>query len=132
MIRGLGATIAAVKGPYATAIIVVALVLAAWALVLLLANRQPRLPLLVGGAVLELMLLGFLVGGIVAMTQTSHEFARAEFVGYLLATAVIPPGAAAWALGEKSRSGTAVLFVAFLITPVMVLRVQQVWAGPVG
>jgi hypothetical protein len=44
----------------------------------------------------------------------------------------IPPLAFYWASGEKSRSGTLVIALAFLITPVMVLRVQQVWAGSVG
>jgi hypothetical protein len=53
-------------------------------------------------------------------------------VGYLLACLAIPPLAFYWASGEKSRSGTLVIALAFLITPVMVLRVQQVWAGSVG
>jgi hypothetical protein len=35
-----------------------------------------------------------------------------------------------WAWEEKSRSGTLVIAFAFLLMPVMVLRVQQVWAGP--
>jgi hypothetical protein len=121
-----------VTGPYATAIIVVALALAAWALVLVVANRAPGLSLQIGAAVLEAMLLGFLVGGIVQMVRSSHDFARAEFVGYLLGCVVIPPLAVGWAWAERSRSGTAVLAIAFLVMPVMVLRVQQVWAGPVG
>ena len=81
---------------------------------------------------MELMLVVFLVGGIVQMVGSDQTFARAEFVGYLLGCVAIPPIAAIWASGEKSRAGTAVIAVAFLITPVMVLRVQQVWAGPVG
>ena len=64
---------------------------------------------------------------------SSHrEFARAEFVIYLLACVAIrrpPPGGGG---GERGRAGTAVLAVGFLIMPVMVIRVQQVWAGPVG
>lgn len=119
-------------GPYATAITVLALVLAAWALVLVAANRTRRLPLLAAGAVLEAVLLGFVVGGIVQMLGSDRHFARAEFVGYLLGALAIPPIAALWAWGEKTRAGTAVIALAFLITPVMVVRVQQVWAGPVG
>jgi hypothetical protein len=121
-----------VTGPYATAIVVVALLLAAWALVLVAANRPQGVPLLAGGAVLEALLVGFLVGGIVQMVASEHHFARAEFVGYLLGCVAIPPIAAVWASEERSRAGAAVLALAFLITPVMVLRVQQVWAGPVG
>jgi hypothetical protein len=123
------ATIAVVTGPYATAIMAVALVLAVWAFVLILANRPPGATLLAGGAVLEALLVGFLVGGIAQMAGSHRHFARAEFVIYLLACVAIPPAAAAWAWGERSRAGTAVLAVGFLIMPVMVIRVQQVWAG---
>ena len=122
----------AVTGPYALAITGVALLLAAWAFGLVVVNRQPRIALLAGAAVLEALLIGFLVGGIAQMLGSHRVFARAEFVIYLLACVAIPPAAAAWGLGERGRAGTAVLAAAFLIMPVMVLRVQQVWAGPVG
>ena len=123
---------AVVTGPYAIAIMAVALLLAAWAFGLVLANRPPGAPLLAGGAVLEALLIGFLIGGIAQMIGSHREFARAEFVIYLLACVAIPPAAAWWGWGERSRAGTAVLAVGFLIMPVMVIRVQQVWAGPVG
>jgi len=111
---------------------VVALVLAVWAFGLVLANRPPGVLLLAGGMLLEALLIGFLIGGIVQMVGSHRAVARAEFVGYLLACVAIPPAAAAWAWGERSRAGTAVLAVGFLIMPVMVIRVQQVWVGPVG
>jgi hypothetical protein len=110
----------------------VALVLAAWTFGLVVANRPPGVPLLAGGAVLEVLLVGFLVGGIAQMIGSHRHFARAEFVIYLLACMAIPPAAAAWGWGERGRAGTAVIAFAFLIMPVMVIRVQQVWAGPVG
>jgi hypothetical protein len=127
-----GARITVVTGPYAVAIMVVALVLAAWAFGLVLANRPPGVALLAGGAVLEALLVGFLVGGIVQMLGSHRHFARAEFVLYLVASMAIPPAVVAWGWGERSRAGTAVVAVGFLIMPVMVIRVQQVWAGPVG
>ncbi len=119
-------------GPYAVAIMVVALLLAAWALGLVLANRRPGVALLAGGAVLEVLLIGFLVGGIVQMLGSHRAFARAEFVLYLVACVAIPPAAVAWSLGERSRASTGVVALGFLIMPIMVIRVQQVWAGPVG
>ena len=119
-------------GPYAVAIMVVALVLALWAFLLVLADRPPGAPLLAGAAVLEALLIGFLIGGVAQMLSSRHQFARVEFVLYLVASVVIPPAAVAWAWGERTRAGTAVLAVGFLIMPVMVLRVQQVWAGPGG
>jgi hypothetical protein len=121
-----------VTGPYSIAIMVVALVLAVWALALAALNRRPGVALLVGTALLEAMLVVFLVGGIVQMVGSHHSFARAEFVVYLLGTVAIPLLAYLWAWGEMSRTGPLVLAVAYLITPVMVIRVQQVWAGPHG
>lgn len=114
------------------AITVVALLLAAWALVSAASNRPPSLLVLAAGLVLEVLLLGFAVGGVVQMAGTNRPFARVEFVGYLLGVVAILPLAFYWAWGEKSRSGTVVIALAFLIMPVMVLRVQQVWAGSVG
>ena len=119
-------------GLYASGIVVVSLLLAAWAIGLVLCNRPPAVPLLSGAAVLEALLIGFLIGGIVQMAGSYREFARAEFVGYLLACVAILPAAFVWGWGERSRSGTTVLAVAFLIMPIMVYRVQQIWTGPVG
>lgn len=119
-------------GIYATAITVVALLLAAWTLVSAASNRPPSLHVLAAGLVLEVLLFGFAVGGVVQMAGTDRPFARLEFVGYLLGCVAILPLAFYWAWGEKSRSGTVVIALAFLIMPVMVLRVQQVWAGSVG
>jgi len=120
-----------VTGPYAAAVVVVSLLLAAWTLVLVVLDRPPSLPILGGAVLLELMLLVFAVGGVVQMIGSSHAFARWEFVGYLLACLLVPVAAVGWGWGEKTRSGTAVIAVGFLLVPVLVLRVQQVWAGPV-
>lgn len=119
-------------GTYATAITVVALFLAAWTLIGAAANRPRGVGLLASGLVLEALLVGFVIGGLVQMAASDLDFARAEFVMYLLGALAIPPAAFVWAWGEKSRAGTAVIALAFLITPVMILRVQQVWAGSVG
>jgi hypothetical protein len=34
-----------------------------------------------------------------------------------------------WALGERSRAGTAVLVVAGIVVPVLVLRLDQIWTA---
>ena len=78
----------------------VALLLAAWAIGLMLANRLPGAPLLAGGAVLEALLIGFLIGGIAQLAGSDRHLARAEFIAYLVACVVIPPAAAAWAWGS--------------------------------
>ena len=100
-----GARMAVVTGPYALAIMAVALLLAAWAFGLVLANRPPGTPLLAGGAVLEALLIGFLIGGVAQMIGSHRAFARAEFVIYLLACVAIPPAATAW--GGGSGAGQA-------------------------
>ncbi|MSO28125.1 MAG: hypothetical protein EXQ60_08755 [Candidatus Nanopelagicales bacterium] len=116
-------------GWYATTIIVMSLVLVAWTCILFLTRRAPDLVLAFGGVLLELLLLGFVIGGIVQMVGSDRDFARAEFVGYLITCLAILPAAFLWARGEKSRAGLAVVAVVFLVLPILILRVQQVWAG---
>jgi hypothetical protein len=121
-----------VTGPFANAIIILSLVLAVAAFVLAIANRTRPIAILVGAVILEVMLLAFLVGGIVQMIGSDQDFARAEFVGYLLACAAVVPAAVWWAWGEPTRASMVVVGVAFLIMPILVVRTQQVWAGPVA
>jgi hypothetical protein len=121
-----------VTGPFATAIIVASLLLSLWALVLVIADRPPGRPLWFALGGLEVLLLVFLVGGIVQMLGSDREFARLEFVLYLLACAAVVPAAAWWVRGEVSRAAAGVLAVVLLVLPVMIVRVQQVWAGSGG
>jgi len=121
-----------VTGTYAAAITAFALLVAAWALVSAAWGRSRGLLFLAAGTVLEVLLLVFAIGGVVQMVGSDREFARAEFVGYLLGSLAIPPLAFFLGWPERSRFGTVVIALAFLITPVMVLRMQQVWAGSVG
>lgn len=119
-------------GLFATIIIVASLLLAAWCVVQLIANRPPGRPLWLALGVLELLLLAFLVGGIVQMVGDDHDFARLEFVLYLLGLAALLPLAGWWVKDERSRAAAGVLLVVLLVVPVMVVRVQQVWAGSGG
>lgn len=119
-------------GLFATIIIVVSLALAAWCAVQLIANRPPGLPLWGALGVLELLLLAFLVGGVVQMVGDDRDFARLEFVLYLLGLAALLPLASWWVKDERSRAAAGVLLVVLLVVPVMVVRVQQVWAGTSG
>jgi hypothetical protein len=75
------------------------------------------------GTVLQLIL------GVTKLTQTSHDVAVPSFVGYLIGLVLIPPIATVWALGERSRSGTAVFVVAGLLIPVMLLRLETIWTS---
>ena len=119
-------------GPYATVIIVASLLLCAWSAVLVIVNRPPGRALWGALGLLEILLLGFLVGGIVQMAGSDREFARLEFVLYLLGLAALVPIAGWWIRDERSRAAAGVLVVVLLVVPVMVVRVQQVWAGSGG
>lgn len=116
-------------GIYATAVITSSLALAVWAVALVIVNRAPNAPLVIGAAVLEVMLIVFAVGGVVQMIQSDRDFARLEFVGYLLGVILIVPAAVRWMRDEKSRAASGVLAVVFLVMPILILRVQAVWAG---
>jgi hypothetical protein len=116
-------------GWFATTIIVWSLLLAVWALVLLIAGKAPGWGLVLGVWVLEALLVVLVVGGLVQMGQEERDFARAEFVGYLVGLAAVPPVALWWIRDERTRFASGVLTVVLLVVPFLVVRVQQVWAG---
>ncbi len=119
----------------ATALIAVALVAALWSLVLAVANRpitlatKPTLGLAGVVVLLEVGLLAQLVAGVVNAVGTERDLDTATFVGYLVGAVVVLPLGAFWSLAERSRWGAGVLAVACLSVPVMVLRLNQLWAG---
>ena len=116
-------------GPYATAVIVASLLLACWTVVLLIVNRPPGRALWWALGALEVLVLGLLAGGVVQMLGNDADLARLEFVLYLLGAAALLPLAGWWVREEKSRAAAGVLTVALLVLPIMVVRVQQVWAA---
>lgn len=118
-----------------TVLTVLALVGAAWSL-LLIALNKPLLPLkkltwaLVSMlAVLEVALLVQCVMGVVALMSTDRALDRLSFVGYLVGPAVIVPVAVVWSAAERTRWSGGVLLVACLSVPVMIVRLGQIWAG---
>ena len=86
---------------------------------------------LVGGlAVLELALLVQLVAGIVLLAgDGSADGGAVTFVGYLIGILLVLPAGLAWALGEPSRAGTAVLLLALGVVAFLELRLDQIWSG---
>jgi len=117
--------------PLQTALIVVSLLFAAVAAVHVALDRATGGLLLGIAALLELGFLAQAVIGIGQLVTSDRDVNGAVFVGYLLAAVIFLPLATLWALGERSRGGTAVLIVAGLVLPVLVIRIQQVWT-PTG
>ncbi|OHV37015.1 MULTISPECIES: hypothetical protein [Pseudofrankia] len=112
----------------AVAVAVAALLLAAWVFFLAWRNRPIGQSVLAGAGVVEALILAQVVGAIVLVARGEHADEPLTFVLYLVASVVALPIGAWWAVGERSRSGTAVLGVAALVVAVMVQRLQQTWS----
>ena len=118
-------------GPYATVIMIAAFAVAVWALVHLISGRPMSRALHSSQLVLAALLVVLAIGGIVQMVATDRDFARLEFVGYVVLSPMIPIGSWWWTRGDSTRVGSAIVMVVALVLPVLVLRIQQVWAGGV-
>lgn len=111
--------------------VLVALSLAAMAFALVLAalDRRINWPLLgVVGAV-EVALVAQLVVGIVQLVGTDRDVSGVLFIGYLVASLIVLPIGALWALAESSRWGAGALAIACLAIPALELRIYEVWTG---
>jgi hypothetical protein len=114
----------------ATALIVGVLVFAGLSLVMTALNRRVDRPLLAAVALGEAGLLVQVVWAIVRLADGARPAGgMAIFIGYLAGSLVILPIAAAWGLGERTRWGPAVVAAGFLVTAVLIVRMQQVWHG---
>jgi hypothetical protein len=113
-----------------TALTAWSLLIALVALVYVVLNRATDTFLLGPVAVLFLGCLVQLVTGVVNLARHGDGVSGALFVGYLVGLVLIPPAATIWALGEQSRSGTAVLLVMGLLVPVMLIRLHTIWTAP--
>lgn len=118
-------------GWYSTVTITACLVVAAWALVHLVTGRPMSRALHTSQLVLMLLFVVLAIGGIVQMVGSDREFARLEFTGYLVMNPLIPLGSWWWTRKDATRIGSAIVLVVGLVMPVLVVRVQQVWAGNV-
>jgi hypothetical protein len=117
---------------FATALTLAAVAGAVWSFVLLLLKRPVGLVVLLGFlGLVELGLLVQAVLGIVALAGIARDVEGLTFVCYLIGSLLILPAAAWWARAERSRWGVGVLLVACLVVPIMILRMNQVWAGTV-
>ncbi|HET6562931.1 MAG TPA: hypothetical protein VFG72_13730 [Marmoricola sp.] len=92
-------------------------------------DRKPTLWLLGGLVLLEAGLFVQLVVGVVQLVAGDQDVVAFTFVGYLVGILLILPLGTLWALAEPTRSGTAVLVVATLVVPFLILRLEQVWTA---
>lgn len=113
----------------AYAIAIAAVVVAAFAGLHTLGNRQFSNPLFYAVAALEIVLIGLLIGGTTALAGTTREVNGVLFVSYLVTIVLIPPAAVIWGIAEKTRWGTGVVVVAMLTVGVLCIRLLGIWQG---
>jgi hypothetical protein len=91
-------------------------------------DRRINWPLLGLTGVIEILLVGQLVVGIVQLVGTDRDVSGPFFVGYLIGSLLILPIGALWALTESSRWGAGALAIACIVIPVLELRLHDLWA----
>jgi hypothetical protein len=110
-------------------IAILSLVVAAYAAWHTYRRRDLGNPLFYAVGVVEIVLVGLLVGGSIALASTSRDVDGVLFVSYLLTMVVIPPAAVLWAIAEKSRWGTGVVVVSMLTIAALSVRLLGIWKG---
>ncbi|MEU7586185.1 hypothetical protein AB0A95_07780 [Micromonospora sp. NPDC049230] len=116
-----------VDGIVATVSIVLSLLVAVWALVAAVRQRPPDRVQFVGLAVLEGALLVLAVLALVAVGGGDRPGEPGAFFGYLVTLVCLPPLAWVLARMEPTRWGSAIVCAVCLVTPVVVVRLQQTW-----
>lgn len=114
---------------YLLALGVVCLGFAMWLVVEMVRNVQPGGWLVDGLGVVAVGVLGVTVWGVVRLFGERGEVPVGEYLGYLFLVPFFIPAGIVWSQGEKSRSGTAVLLVAVLTVPFLLLRLHDIWVN---
>lgn len=117
-----------IDGLLTTVPIVLSLLVAGWALVATLRHRAPDRPQFAGLAVLEAALLVLAVGTLAALGGGQRPDEPGAFFGYLATLVCLPPLAWVLARMEPTRWGSAIVCTICLVTPVVLVRLQQTWA----
>lgn len=92
-------------------------------------RRDVDNPLFYAVCVVEIALIALLIGGSIALGQTSRDVDGVLFISYLVTLVVIPPAAVLWGIAEKSRWGTGVLVVSMLTVSALSVRLLGIWKG---
>ncbi|UPK73047.1 hypothetical protein MU582_11355 [Nocardioidaceae bacterium SCSIO 66511] len=80
-------------------------------------------------AAVEVLLIAQLVGGCIALAQTSRDIDGVTFVAYLVTVVVVPVVAVLWGVSDKSRWGTGVMVIGMITVAVLCLRLLDLWGG---
>lgn len=113
--------------PLAVGVAALALLLAGWAGVSALRDKAVMLRQLWGAAVVEAALVVQLVVAIARAASGAPVAEPATFWGYVAASLLVLPIAAAWAFAERTRWSSVVLVVASLTVAFLQWRLLEVW-----
>ncbi|MFI6133397.1 hypothetical protein [Micromonospora sp. NPDC051141] len=116
-----------VDGVLPTIAIVLSLAVAVWALVAAVRQQPPDRIQFAGLAVVEVALLALTVVALVALGGGDRPGEPGAFFGYLVTLVCLPPLAWVLARMEPTRWGSAIVCAVCLVTPVVVVRLQQTW-----
>ncbi|MGC4887482.1 hypothetical protein [Micromonospora sp. DT227] len=116
-----------VDGFLPTIAIVLSLAVAVWALVAAVRQQPPDRIQFAGLAVVEVALLALTVVALVALGGGDRPGEPGAFFGYLVTLVCLPPLAWVLARMEPTRWGSAIICAICLVTPVVVVRLQQTW-----
>lgn len=122
-------TLAAVNPWLYGAALVLAGALAVLLVVDLVRDRAAQDSHFIGLAVVEVVMLVQLVGGVVALARTDRDLEGAVFVSYLVTNLLVPVVAAFFALAERSRVGTTILLLGVATVAGLEVRLWDVWSG---
>lgn len=110
-------------------LLVVCAVLALWAGVAAALDRQPGDKHLLGLVLAEVLVIAQVVLAGVRLSRGERPDDTGSFVGYLVLTVFLLPGASIWSMEERTRWGTAVLAVGPLVLAVVVVRLLDLWSS---
>jgi hypothetical protein len=116
------------NGVLVTVVTVAALVLAAGAALTAVLDRPAGRLHEAGAALVEAGLLALAVVAIVNIAGGDRPAEPGTFAGYLITTLAVLPTAVVLARMEPTRWGAAILAGGALVVPVLILRLQQVYA----
>lgn len=103
---------------------------ALFCLVTLVLNKPMNGIHLAAAALIELGLLAFVALAIVRLATGGHPAGGVvTFVFYLVGSPLVLPVGVVWGLVDRSRWSSAVVGVACLVVPVLIVRMNQVWSG---
>src|SRR5690606_31852853 len=94
----------------------------------LVRDRPYGRAVLVLAALVEVVLLVHLVLGAVRLAGDT-EVSAFTYAGYLVGVLLVLPAAVWWAAAERTRAGTAVMLIAALLVPFLLVRTHDIWVA---